>query len=208
MKQLMEPLRVELLGIPRTKNEVSRLIGKLVSEKFRVDVIQVDAKEVDVGDINFSATYDSELDSMNKPCIEVFIVYSNLDDFVIFDDELFETVTKRLCDSVSHEQIHQRQSRSRYWEDPFDVDSDNPEDYLSSKDEIDAYSYNIANELLDYADRQKVLTLLQQPNTICIEHSVNLWTYLETFDYDYSHPVIKRLIQKVVKILPQVEQER
>lgn len=208
MKQLMEPLKAELMGIPRSKNEVSKLIGQLISEKFRADVIQVDAREVDVGDINFSATYDSDLDSMNKPCIEVFIVYCNLDDVVIFDEELFDTVTKRLCDSISHEQIHQRQSRSRYWEDPFDVDTDDTEAYLSNKDEIDAYSYNIANELLDYADRQKVLTLLQQPSTISIEHSVNLWTYLVTFDYDYSHPVIKRLIQKVVKILPQVEQER
>jgi hypothetical protein len=204
----MEPLKAELMGIPRSKNEVSKLIGQLISEKFRADVIQVDAREVDVGDINFSATYDSDLDSMNKPCIEVFIVYCNLDDVVIFDEELFDTVTKRLCDSISHEQIHQRQSRSRYWEDPFDVDTDDTEAYLSNKDEIDAYSYNIANELLDYADRQKVLTLLQQPSTISIEHSVNLWTYLVTFDYDYSHPVIKRLIQKVVKILPQVEQER
>jgi hypothetical protein len=197
-----------LLGIPRHKNEISQIIGKVISETFRIDVIQADAKEVDVGDINFTATYDSDLDSMNRPCIELFIVYSTLDEILIIDDDTFDVITKRLCDSISHEQIHQRQSRSRYWEDPFDYDSDDAVKYLSNKDEIDAYSYNIANELLDYADSQTVLTLLQNPNKINIEHSVNLWSYLETFDYDYNNPVIKRLIQKIVKVLPQVERER
>lgn len=208
MKNLMEPLKKELIGIPRTKDEVSVIIGKLISEKFRADVVQADAKEVDVGDINFTATYDSDLDSMNRPCIELFIVYSSLDNILVFDEDLFDTVTKRLCDSISHEQIHQRQSRNRYWEDPFDVNPEDPVAYLSNKDEIDAYSYNIANELLDYADRQTVLTLLQDPSKIKIEHSVNLWSYFITFDYDYQHPVIKRLIQKIVKVLPDVEKQR
>ncbi len=208
MAKLMEPLKNDLLGIVRTKNEVSNIIGKMVSETFRVDVIQADAKEVDVGDINFTATYDSELDSMNRPCIQLYIVYSNLDEFVVFDDEMFDRVSKRLCDSISHEQIHQRQSRSRFWEDPFVYDSDNVVTYLSNKDEIDAYSYNIANELLDYADYQTVLTLLQNPSKINIEHSVNLWTYLIAFENDYNHSVIKRLLQKIVKVLPEVKNQR
>jgi len=208
MKILMEPLKTHLIGIPRHKDEISQIIGKLISEAFRVNVIQADAKEVDIGDINFTATYDSDLDSMHRPCIELFMVYNNLDDILIFDEELFDSITKRLCDSISHEQIHQRQSRSRYWEDPFDNDSENVVKYLSNKDEIDAYSYNIANELLDYADRQTILTLLQDPNKIKIEHSVNLWSYLTVFDRDYEHPVIKRLIQKVIKVLPQVEKDR
>jgi hypothetical protein len=207
MRALMEPLKNELLSIPRTKFEVSQIIGKLISEKFRIDVIQADAQEVDVGDINFTAEYDCEKDSMNRPCIELYIVYSPLDDMVLFDQELFDTVTKRLCDSISHEQIHQRQCRSRYWEDFYDVDTDDTVAYLSNKDEIDAYSYNIANELLDSLDYQKVLTLLQEPSTISIEHSVNLWTYLETFK-DTNHPVIKRLLKKVIKHLPLVETER
>lgn len=208
MKKLMEPLRLQLLGFPKTKSEISEIIGRLIAEEFRTDVIQADAKEVDVGDINFSATYDSDLDSMDRPCIELYIVFSTLDDVIIFDDELFDSVVKRICDSISHEQIHQRQSRSRYWEEPFDNDPDDVIKYLSNKDEIEAYSYNIANELLDYADHQTVLTLLKEPSKITLEHSVNLWSYLTAFDNNYQHPVIKRLLQRIIKFLPEVKNQR
>jgi hypothetical protein len=207
MHELLSPIKSDLIGIPKPKIEISETVGRVVSEKFRVDIVQADASEVDVGDINFSAEYDVEKDSMDRPCITVFMVYNPLDDILIFDEELFENMSKRLCDSIAHEQIHQRQYRNRFWEDPYDVDIDNPIEYLSNKDEIDAYSYNIANELLDYADIQKVLTLLQEPSKIRIEHSVNLYAYLMIFE-NANHPVIKRLIKKIVKVLPEVKNQR
>lgn len=200
-------MKTSLIGIPRTKHEITEIIGKLVSEKFRADILYCDAHEVDLGDINFTATYDCELDSMNRPSIEVYFVFNPLEQLLIFDEELFDNVTKRLCDTVSHEQIHQRQYRSRYWEEPYDIDTENPFVYLSNKDEIEAYSYNIANELLDYADYQNVLTLLTNPSKITIEQSVNLWSYVQLFG-NTNNPVIKRLIKKIVKVLPEVKNQR
>jgi hypothetical protein len=203
----MEPLRPNLVGIPRGISEISAIVGEMVSTKFRADVIQAEAHEVDLGDINISASYDPEMDSMGRPCIELVLVYNPLDCFLIIDEELFDTLTKRLCDAICHEQIHQQQYRSRYWEWGVDYDSDNPQEYLGNKDEIDAYSYNIANELLDYTDSEKALTLLNNPSKIRIEHSVNLWAYLTTFK-STSHPVIKRLFKKVVRLLPVVSKQR
>lgn len=201
----MEPLRPLLVGSPKQIEEISALLGEVISTNFRTDVIQAEAHEVDVGDINVTAYYDPELDSMNRPCIELILVYNPLDDYLIFDNELFDTMTKRLCDSICHEQIHQQQHRARYWiEHP--VDCDNTEEYLQNKDEIDAYSHNIANELLDYADYQNVLTLLNSPSTIKLEHSVNLWVYIKTFGIE--HHVTKRLLKKVLRRLPVVIHER
>ena len=205
MRKLMEPLRQQLIGFPKTISEISAIIGELISTNFRADVIQAEAHEVDVGDINVTAYYDPELDSMNRPCIELVLVYNPLDDFILFDDELFDVMTKRLCDAICHEQIHQQQHRARYWiENP--IDSDDSEEYLQNKDEIDAYSHNIANELLDYTDYQNVLTLLYNPSKIQLEHSVNLWVYIRTFGVD--HPVTKRLLKKVLRKLPVVIHER
>ena len=208
MFQVMEPLKSKLLGFPLYKEEISALIGTLLSTKFRADIIQAEASQVDIGDVNVSACYDPELDSMDRPCIEIVLVYNPYDTFLIFDQELFSTLTKRLCDALSHEQIHQQQNRSRFWEDVEYGDPDDDESYLSNKDEIDAYSHNIANELLDFADLNQVLTLIQYPSKIKIEHSVNLWVYMQTFDNDTNHPVIKRLLKKVTKILPKVVLQR
>ena len=205
MAQLMEPVRSQLVGIPRSISEISALIGEVIANNFRTDVLQADAQEVDVGDINVTAYYDPDLDSMNRPCIELYLVYNTLDDVLIFDDELFDTITKRVCDSLSHEQIHQQQHRARFWE-TWDYDTDDVIEYLGNKDEIDAYSHNIANELLDFTDYQNVLTLLNNPSTIQIEQSINLWVYIKTFGVD--DPVVKRLLKKVIRKLPQVIYER
>ena len=205
MAQLMEPLRSQLVGIPKPVNEISGIVGEMIASNFRTDVLHADAQEVDVGDINVTAYYDPELDSMNRPCIELYMVYNTLDDVLVFDDELFNTLTKRLCDSICHEQIHQQQHRARYW-DSWEYDTDNLVEYLGNKDEIDAYSVNIANELLDFTDYQNVLTLLANPSKIQIEHSVNLWVYLQTFEI--GHPVTKRLLKKVLRRLPAVIHDR
>ena len=205
MRQLMEPIRSQLIGIPRHVEEISKIVGSVVASNFRTDVLHADAQEVDVGDINITAYYDPDLDSMDRPCIELYMVYNTLDTILLFDDELFDNLTKRLCDTLSHEQIHQQQHRARFWES-WEYDVDDVEEYLGNKDEIDAYSHNIANELLDYADYQKVLTLLNSPSTITIEQSVNLWVYIRTFGID--HPVSKRLLKKVIRKLPLVIQER
>jgi len=207
MHDLMLNLKKDLIGVPRTKNEIAEIIGKPISETFRADILTCDANEVDIGDLNFSAYYDYELDSMNRPCIQVYFVFNPLDKTLIFDDELFSNVIKRLCDTISHEQIHQRQYRSRFWEDTYNVNVDDPISYLSNKDEIDAYSYNIANELLDYTDAQNVLTLLADASKITIEQSVNLWAYMNLFG-GTNNPTIKRLLKKIIKVLPEVEKER
>ena len=207
MHNLMLDLKKDLIGIPRTKNEIAEIVGKLISETFRTDILICDANEVDIGDLNFSAYYDYELDSMNRPCIQVYFVFNPLDNTLIFDEELFNNVVKRLCDTISHEQIHQRQYRSRFWEDTYNVDIDNPVSYLSNKDEIDAYSYNIANELLDYANHQNVLTILTEASKITVEQSVNLWVYVNLFG-GANNPTIKRLLKKVIKVLPDVVKER
>ncbi len=208
MTKLMEPLKAELVGYPLSKDEISQIIGRLISENFRVDVIQAEAPQVDPGDINVSACYDPELDSMNRTCIELVLVYSPYDSILIIDDEVFDGITKRLCDAISHEQIHQQQHRARFWEETWFDDPDDAEAYLSHKDEIDAYSYNIANELLDYADINQVLTILNSPSTIKLEHSVNLFVYMQTFEYNSNHPVIKRLLKKITKLLPEVVKQR
>jgi hypothetical protein len=210
----MEPLRDKIIGIPRSKNELSNIIGEMLSHQFNANIMQADADQVDIGDMNMNACYDPEMDSFGKACIEITLVYSPYETMLIFDNDGFDSLTRRLCDAVAHEQIHKHQYRERFWEG-WDYDIPEGEDdvkiarmYLGNKDEIDAYSHNIANELLDYTDCQNVLTLLANFSTIRLEQSVNLWVYVNTFGRDINHPVIKRLLKKIIRRLPELELQR
>lgn len=214
MALLMDTIRDQIVGIPRKKEELSQIVGELLSVHLNADVMQSEAKEVDLGDMNMNACYDPELDSMARPCIEITLVYNPLESMIIFDDEGFGNLTRRLADALAHEQIHKYQHRERFW-DSWPVDYEDDEDdiivaqkYLGHKDEIDAYSHNIANELLDYTDYQNVLTLLAKPTIIKLEQSVNLWVYVNTFGRDATHPVIKRLLKKIIKRLPDLNSQR
>lgn len=214
MFRLMEPLRDQIVGIPRSKNELSNIIGEMLSHQFNANIMQADADQVDIGDMNMNACYDPEMDSFGKVCIEITLVYSPYETMLIFDNEGFDSLTRRLCDAVAHEQIHKYQYRERFWE-CWDYDIPEGEDdikiaqmYLGNKDEIDAYSHNIANELLDYTNQKNVLTLLTHFSTIRLEQSVNLWVYVNTFGRDINHPVIKRLIKKVIQRLPELDSQR
>ena len=76
--------------------------------------------------------------------------------------------------------------------------------YLGCTDEIDAYGFNIACELLEkYNWNQKLV----------IKHlSINLkgdrkkgggWKmYLKAFEHDHNHEIIKRLKKKIIRYLP------
>ena len=85
-----------------------------------------------------------------------------------------------------------------------DIEEDEEEDergYLSSPDEINAYAYNIANELLEKNALPVVLQKLNRLKDISIEDSLNLWAYVNAFEKNTNHPVLKRLIKKVYKSL-------
>ena len=68
--------------------------------------------------------------------------------------------------------------------------------YLADPDEIDAYAHNIAVELKECSNP---LESLQNVQTLSTKDSVNLWAYVHAFSP--NHPVIKRLLKKIYKLL-------
>jgi hypothetical protein len=203
---LMEHIKHRIVNTPLYKNEVSSIIGEHLAQTLKVNVVQAEAKEVDIGDMNINAFYDPDDDMMGKACIELILVYSPYENILIFDEEGWINIVRRIADSVAHEQRHKYQYRQRDWESWGDDDSDDEIEtariYLGNKDEIDAYSINIANELLDNFTFSETMSHLSNPKKIEMSKSVNLWAYMTVFGMDFTHPVLKRLLKKVYKILP------
>ncbi len=76
--------------------------------------------------------------------------------------------------------------------------------YLGCSDEIDAYGFNIACELLDKNNNDpgaviKHLGIDQKG----VRKKYDSWRmYLKAFNHDHNHVIIKRLKKKIIRYLP------
>jgi hypothetical protein len=116
------------------------------------------------------------------------------------------------ADTILHELMHMRQYRSRKFKELPDYASTaekteqrEEQEYLGNPDEIDAYSFNIACELMDKfkGDEQQVIKYLSEDQK-GLRRRHNSWRmYLKAFNHDHNHIIIKRVKSKVIRYLPQ-----
>jgi len=182
-------------------NDLIDLVGRFIARKFRVNVLHTSALEVDQNDINISAYYDADLDEQGRVSIELVLITNPVDEYLIIDTETWDVFINRLADSLAHELIHMRQSRARDFQSveprrKHIYNLDEAVQYLADPDEIDAYAHNIAVELKEHTNP---IQSLQNVQTLSTKESVNLWAYVNTFPP--NHPVVKKLLKKVYKLL-------
>ena len=212
--EILDDLKPFIVNQFLSVDELIQDYGIFIGQRFNVDVKHAEAAQVDQNDIELSGYYDGGLDEVGDTAIEIFLVTNPMQDVMIIDDKQFNLIARKIADTLSHEVIHMQQYRARDFlevehvefgynyvdEDELDEEEENRY-YLSSPDEINAYAYNIANELLDTHAMPVVMEKLTKLKEIKIEDSVNLWTYVHAFDRDSNHPVMKRLIKRVYKSL-------
>ena len=157
--------------------------------------------------------YYSERDQFNKTCIEISMLYSPEDEHLKLNNRKFARVCIVIADTILHEIIHMRQYRRREFKDLPDYPSTarkaskrEEQSYLGNSDEIDAYGFNIACELLDQYENTndiiKHLSIDQKNKKVKYDG----WLmYLTAFDHDHNHPVIKKVKKKILQYLQNAE---
>ena len=84
----------------------------------------------------------------------------------------------------------------------------NEQIYLGNSDEIDAYSFNIACQLLDRFGEDKT-SIVNYLNTDLNDKRLKkdgFRMYLDAFDHNHSHRVIRKLKKKVMNYIPNAEE--
>ena len=211
--EILDDLRPFVVNQIYSIDELIQDYGVFIGSRFNVDVKHAEASAVDQNDIEINGYYDGGLDEAEDTAIEIYLITNPMQDAMILDTEQFDSISRKIADTLTHEVIHMSQFRARdfleveKWEfSDYDEEGDYDEEeenrwYLSSPDEINAYAYNIANELLDRHDLKVVMTKLNNIKDISINDSINLWAYVNAFSKDTTHPVMKRLIKRVYKSL-------
>jgi hypothetical protein len=155
-------------------------------------------------------TYYSHKDKSNKRCIEIICFYGK-EKTISINKWKYRQICIQIADTVLHEVIHMRQHRRRNFKVLPDYASNaessnkrREQEYLGNSDEIDAYSFNIACALIDKfkGNSKKVATYLGDKNNRFSRSNWGLSMYLDAFDRNHNHPIIRRLKQKIIRYLP------
>lgn len=151
-----------------------------------------DAARVKVG-----GCYYSDKDQAGQVCIELILLVRK-NKAQRLTELVWNRVILLIADTIMHEIIHMRQYRSRNFEylSCFYNDT-NHSKYYSSKDEIEAFAFNIACELIDKLgpNYKSIIKVLSQPNVDFF--SSLLADYYRRFGP--LHPVRLSLNRQIIK---------
>ena len=148
----------------------------------------------------------------HRQSIEVYLTYKPGSKRIRITKTMWNQLRFDLSQTLQHELVHKMQCEhikipSEDWEDHackvYASNANlpakrNAQKYYGDTEEIDAHAHCIMMELKYFAPRTDPIKLLQRGNRVPKKKSPTLHDYLETYDKDTSHPVIKRLLKKTV----------
>jgi hypothetical protein len=119
----------------------------------------------------------------------------------------------RLCslfaDTILHEMIHMRQYRSRNFKDIPGYESTAhyhkqrlDQEYYGNRDEMGAFSFNIACDMLDRFGHDSVEIRRYMDSMRAKRHKHSSYNkFLSAFDYNHDHKKVQQMKQKIIKQL-------
>ena len=205
-------LAPEVVGVELTiaqfHSKLTNHLKKLAPLRFRKTAnYKVQPNQVWIG-----GTYYSDWDQDKQKCIELLFVYPLFEEYICIGKKRYAGMCNTIADTLLHELIHMRQYRRRkfkiipeYASTAEKSERREEQSYLGCSDEIDAYGFNIACELIEKfkGDYDQIIGYLSE-NQKGKRRRNNSWRmYLKAFQHDHNHPIIQRLKRKIVRYLPQ-----
>ncbi len=215
LSEMLWQIHPEIIDQRLTIDQIKRKLSKQIKTYLPIRVSKKPDTSVDSGWIYVGGVYYSDWDQQKKLCIEVNFAYNPKDKYIIIDKKKFTHMCRIFSDVVLHEIIHMRQYRRRKFKPIPDYESNAEKDelrqeqgYLGCTDEIDAYSFNIACELLEKfkGNKPEVIKYIGKHHRRGFIRSQSFRSYLKAFEYNHNHPILRRLKKRIIRYLPHAEQ--
>lgn len=195
------------------------VFAKKIRNIFRLFSLPVNLRctynlETKTNNVWIGGLYEGVKDQSSKQFITIIAQFNKKDEPVKMTKTSFRRMCTTVADTVLHEIIHMRQFRRRNFKDiPGYFSTANSgkkraeQTYLGHPDEIDAYSFNIACQLIDRfgTDTQGIIKYLNTDLSDKRKRKDTYKMYLDAFDHNHKHTVIRKLKKKVVNYLPNAE---
>jgi hypothetical protein len=198
------------ISVTTFHNKIVSHLKKSIPLKFKKNI----NPQIENNSIHIGGCYWGDLDQQKKKPIELIFEYKHKRAKICLTSKRFWEICLSISDTLLHEVIHMRQYRRRKFKILPDYQSTaektelrQEQAYLGCSDEIDAYGFNIACELMDKyrGNKQRVIDYLNE-NQRKKKRKNNSWRmYLKAFEHDHNHVIIRRLKKKVVRYLSAAE---
>jgi len=209
--------RDKVVNVPLAVYDFHDILVRHIKSHLPIKASRIYDSQVDQGWAWLGGAYYSDLDEDGLQSIEINLAYHSIKDHITISNLRFRRLCTLFADTVLHEIIHMRQFRKRRFKHLPDYASTarrekqrREQEYLGNNDEIDAYAFNIACEMLTKADGNyaKVIRMLNE-NQKGTRRKTTCWrVYLNAFNHDHNHPIIKRMKKRVAYYLPKAEKGR
>ena len=194
--------------------DLQKIISKHIKSKLPVKVVrrQNDATQKP-GQIYMGGTYYSYNDWTERRQIEIVLSYHPADTAIKVTEYRWTRLCSLFADTILHEVIHMRQYRSREFKDIPGYESTAhyykqrvDQQYFGHKDEMGAFAFNIACDMFDRFGNDKKAVQKYMDSMQAKRHKRTTYrAYLNAFDWDHKHPIIRQLKKKVIRNLDYAE---
>jgi len=201
------PLMYALARVPRHQGSITP--GQLTAvfrQSIKNPLVKVTTQRhgfVETGQVCVSGNYDPDEDQARGLCVEVNLLYHPDQQHLVLD----QTQWRRLCfdvaECVGHEFVHREQAKRRKYRAIREYASHEhcshkkeEQEYLGTREEIEAYGFSIAAEL----SAMHGTFSIDSPE---LENIVMWRVYSSAFDTDQS--VVLKLRQQISKYLCRLE---
>lgn len=188
-----------------TVDQIFKIISKHVKEYLPIKVTRAVDPSQTPGYVYIGGTYYAFKDYAHKTPIELVLSFRSLTDNVVIKKRRWENMCRLFADTILHEVVHMHQYRSRQFKTIPGYESSagreelqQEQNYYGHKDEIGAFSFNIACELNTRfkGNADKISSYLDTNNARRHRRSTYK-KYLDAFNYDHDHKVIKELKKRI-----------
>ena len=207
LRSYLEAMEPDIVGQRLDKYKLVSLIADAL-DILRVEVDFENTPNVSADEINMNAGYSQGIDKWKDPDIyptSLTLLLNNKQRTYNFSKEGFDELVNRISDAIGHERIHQGQARKRKLQHPGSEYTGPGKDkeergYLGKPDEVEAFSYNIASELLRRHDKETIINAFRQGDLSILKDSINFVAYLASFE-DTDNKTMRNLINKIIKYI-------
>jgi len=162
------------------------------------------------GVVYIGGAYYSSYDIDDRRHVEIVFSYRNTDSKIKLSETRWDRMCRLFADTMLHEIIHVRQYRTRSFKDIPGYESTayyardrREQEYYGHKDEMGAFSFNIACELYDkFGDNFDAAKHYLDTNLAKRAKKTCWHKYMKTFDWNHNHPVIRSMKKKIIRNLP------
>lgn len=199
-----------IVGKKLTIAEIHKILSTHIKAHLPVRVKYKEDPGQEPGLIYMGGTYYSDYDRTGKRQIEVVLSYCLFDEYLTITRSRWTRLCGLFADTILHEVIHMRQYRTRKFKSIPGYESTahlakqrRDQEYYGDKDEMGAFAFNIACELVDKFGYKptEIWNYLDSNRAKRNKRSTYL-RYLKAFDFNHDHKIIRKIKRKIMNQLP------